>query len=72
MSAINGNGKGNLLISYLFKNTKVTKQVEEESELKVLISNLLSTKGYRFVIADDELIDAKLIKEPSGRLKSRK
>ena len=43
MSSIDGNGKGNLLISYLFKSKNVVKQVEEEAALKVLISNLLST-----------------------------
>lgn len=60
MSAINGDGKGNLLITYLFQNNKITKQIEEEAELKVLISNLLSTKRYKFVLADDEIIDKKL------------
>lgn len=73
MSSIDGNGKGNLLISYLFKSESVVKQVEEEAELKVLIGNLLSTKGYKFVIADDELIDAKLIDENAkeGRMMER-
>ena len=60
MSSINGNGKGNLLISYLFKNDKMTKQVEEEAELKALISISLKSKGYKFAIADDELIAEKL------------
>jgi hypothetical protein len=62
MSSLNGDGKGNLLISYLFKSDKIIQQVEEEAELKVLISNLLNTKGYKFVIADDEIIDEKLCK----------
>ena len=60
MSSINGDGKGNLLITYFFKNKELTKQVNEEAELKVLISRLLRNKGYKFVIADDSLIDEKL------------
>lgn len=61
MSSINGDGKGNLLISYLFKSDKTTKQVKEEAELKVLISELMKNKGYKFTIADDEIIDKRLI-----------
>ena len=62
MSSINGNGKGNLLISYLFKKDNVLEQISEEAEIKVLIQHLLSSKGYKFVIADDELISEKLLK----------
>ena len=62
MSSTNGNGKGNLLISYLFKNDNVVKQIEEEAEIKVLIQQLLSSKGYKYVIADDALISEKLLK----------
>ena len=62
MSSTNGNGKGNLLISYLFKNDNVVKQIEEEAEIKVLIQHLLSSKGYKYVIADDSLISEKLLK----------
>lgn len=62
MSSINGDGKGNLLISYLFKSNDEVEHIEEEIMLKNEIAKLLSEKGYKFVIADDELIDKKLIK----------
>ena len=62
MSSINGDRKGNLLITYLFKSDRLIKQVEEEAELKVLIANLLHHKGYKFSIADDEVIDIKLLR----------
>ena len=61
MSSTNGDGKGNLLISYLFKNDNVLEQINEEAEIKALIRQLLSSKGYKFVIADDELISEKLL-----------
>lgn len=60
MSATNGDGRGNLLISYSFKNDNLIKQVGEEAEIKTLIASLLKNKGYKFVIADDVLIDEKL------------
>ena len=60
MSIVNGNCKGNLLISYIFKSDNFEKQIDEEKELKNEIANLLNTKGYKFVIADDELINEKL------------
>ena len=56
------NHKGNLLISYLFKNDNVVKQIEEEAEIKALIQQLLLSKGYKYVIADDALISEKLLK----------
>ena len=62
MSSTNGNGKGILLISYLFKKDNVLEQINEEAEIKALIQQLLSSKGYKFVIADDELISEKLLK----------
>lgn len=63
MSILNNNGKGNLLISYIFKNDDFAKQVDEEIELKNEIANLLSSKGYKFAIADDDLINEKLIND---------
>ena len=62
MSSTNGDGKGNLLISYLFKNDNVLEQINEEAEIKALIRQLLSSKGYKYVIADDALISEKLLK----------
>ena len=62
MSSTNGNGKGNLLISYLFKKDNVLEQINEEAEIKALIQQLLSSKGYKYVIADDALISEKLLK----------
>lgn len=62
MSSVNGDGKGNLLISYLFKSDDAIEHIDEESMLKNEIAKLLSEKGYKFVIADDELINNKLIK----------
>lgn len=63
MSSVNGSGKGNLLISYLFKNNDAIAQIDEEMELKNEIAQLLHSKGYKFAIADDELIHEKLLKE---------
>lgn len=63
MSSINGNGKGNLLITYIFKSNDSFRQVDEEVELKNEIAKLLSSKGYKFIIADDELINEKLIND---------
>ena len=63
MSVINRNGVGNLLISYKFKKEKIVDQVSEEAELKVLLRCLLESKGYRFIIADDEFIDKKLLED---------
>lgn len=60
MSSINGDGKGNLLISYLFKSNKPIEQVREEMELKELIYSLLKVKGYKFIIADDSVINKEL------------
>ena len=62
MSSTNGDGKGNLLISYLFKKDNVLEQINEEAEIKALIQQLLSSKGYKYVIADDALISEKLLK----------
>lgn len=61
MSLVNGNGEGNLLRSYIFKCNNIVKQVAEESELKVLISQLLINKGYKFTIVDEEVIDQQLL-----------
>lgn len=63
MSITNSNGKGNLLISYLFHNKDFIKQIDEEQELKNEIAELLNSKGYKFVIADDDLINDKLIND---------
>lgn len=63
MSAINGDGKGNLLISYLFKGDDTLQHIDEEIMLKNEIAKLLSEKGYKFIIADDKLINNKLVKE---------
>lgn len=61
MSIKNSNGNGHLLISYLFHNKDFIKQVDEEEKLKKEIADLLNSKGYKFVIADDDLINDKLI-----------
>lgn len=53
--------KSNLLISYILKNNNFEGQVKEELELKNEIAKLLSDKGYKFIIADDDLINEKLI-----------
>lgn len=63
LSSVDGNGKGNLLISYLFKSDNFKCQIDEENQLKKEIAQLMTTKGYKFVIADDALINAKLIKD---------
>jgi hypothetical protein len=62
MSSINGNGKANLLISYLFpENTNTVEQIDLENTLKKEISEVLNKHGLKFVIADDELISQKLL-----------
>lgn len=63
MSVLNGNGKGNLLVSYIFKSTDFDKQIDEEKSLKNEIANLLDSKGYKFIIIDDDLINEKLIND---------
>lgn len=63
LSSVNRNGKGNLLISYLFKSEDIIDQIREERALKNELVKLMSSKGYKFVIADDELIDEKLIED---------
>lgn len=63
MSSTNGNGKANLLISYLFpENTNTIEQINLENILKKEISEILNSHGLKFVIADDELISEKLTK----------
>lgn len=62
LSSVDGNGKGNLLISYLFKNNSFQGQIEEEKVLKVEIQKLMDSKGYKFIIIDDQLINEKLAK----------
>lgn len=57
MSIITGDGSGNLLISYKFKSKEMSIQVNEEIDLKNMIASLLKDKGYKFIIADDQLID---------------
>lgn len=44
MSISNGNGTGNLLITYIFKSDNFEEQVKEELHLKNEIANLLSKK----------------------------
>lgn len=63
MSVLNNNGKGNLLISYIFKNNDFEEQIKEELNLKNEIASLLAEKGYKFIIADDDFIDNKLTSE---------
>ena len=61
MSIKNKNGKGNLLISYLFKSSDFISQIDEESKIKNGIASLLASKGYKFIIVDDDFIDEKLL-----------
>lgn len=63
MSVINGDNQGNLLISYIFKSTEFDEQLNEEKKIKTEIANFLSSKGYKFIIADDDLINEKLLKD---------
>lgn len=56
MGSTDGSGKGNLLITYIFKSDNALLQVLEESELKYEIAKILSEKGYKYVIADDKFI----------------
>ena len=70
MSVENGNGKGNLAISYLFPEKEIKKQVELEQKLKNEIAEVLSRNGIKkFYIADDEFINENLTKQLEGRIK---
>ena len=58
---MNGNNKGNMLISYLFKNVDEIKNIDIEHKMRVDLIHLAEKwkeKGYigRYVIADDECI----------------
>ena len=58
MSIENGNGKGNLAISYLFPENEIKKQVELEQKIKNEIAEVLMRNGIKkFYIADDELMN---------------
>jgi hypothetical protein len=63
MSSIDGSGRGNLLVSYIFKGDGVTDQIKEELALKQAIGQVLFDRGYKFIIADDQLIDEKLVEK---------
>ena len=57
MSIENGNGKGNLAISYLFPEDGIKEQVELEQKIKNEIAEVLMRNGIKkFYIADDELM----------------
>ena len=58
---MNGNNKGNMLISYLFEGSDEIKNIDTEYKMRADLINLVSEwkeKGYikSFVIADDECI----------------
>ena len=64
---MNGNNKGNMLISYLFRSDDVIKNIDIERKMKKELLDLVSEwkdKGYigRFVIADDKCISDKIKK----------
>lgn len=61
MSVVDGNGKGHLLISYLFQGKELDEQINEENNLKKDIASLLKEKGYKFVIVDDDMINEALL-----------
>ena len=60
MSSTDRNGKGNLLISYIFKGKSPYEQIHEEQKLKNELSQFMVERGYQYIIADDDLINAKL------------
>ncbi len=58
MSIENGNGKGNLAISYLFPEDGIKEQVKIEQKIKNEIAEVLIKNGIKkFYIADDELMN---------------
>lgn len=64
---MNGNNKGNMLLSYLFRTTDVIKNTDIENKMRNDLIHLASEwkeKGYigRFIIADDECIVKKVKK----------
>ncbi len=62
MSSILSENKGSLLVTYLSKGQSLSEKVQEEFELKCEIVNLLKEKGYRFIIADQDMLDERLLK----------
>lgn len=61
MSSTNGNGKSNLLISYLLKGKTTCEQIDEEQKLKNELAQFMTDRGYKYIIADDEFITEKLL-----------
>lgn len=64
MSAVNGNGKSNLLISYLFpKGTGFEGQCALEDQIKNTIAKAIKEEypDVHFVIADEECISEKIL-----------
>lgn len=62
MSIVNGNGKGNLLISYLFpEGSTLKEQCDLENELKNEFAKILHQKKLKFIIGDDEFINRKFL-----------
>ena len=48
------------MITYALQSDDLPGQVQEEADLKNEIAAMLREKGYRFVIADDDLISQRL------------
>ncbi|MDF2881307.1 MAG: hypothetical protein K0R54_1864 [Clostridiaceae bacterium] len=62
MSSINKNGRGNLLITYIFPNDNTVEQINLENKIKRAICIVLKENGInKFVIADDDLIDTRIL-----------
>jgi len=60
MSVINCNGVGNIIITYKFKTDTLVNQIDEESRLKSDLAQFLRDKQYKFLLADDEVIDERV------------
>ena len=70
MSSIDNTDRGNLLVSYLFPEQDVIKNIELEQRLKAGFARVLHENGIRkFLIADDEFINTTLLKATSEQSK---
>lgn len=54
--------EANIAITYIFKAQSLVDQVDEETNLKNDIAELLRMKGYKFILADDDYIDERYTK----------
>ena len=59
----------NFILSVLPKTTGICEQIDEEHEIQQIIAKALNEHGYRFVLADEDMMseDAKRIANNLGK-----